>query len=72
MKAFIFGFQTNYDLGAAIVYAESKEQAIEIAKRSSRIWDTWNVYEIDLNTKSKIIHITESDFIEEVLKQPAQ
>ena len=65
MKAFVFGYSTNYDLGAAIVYAESKEEAIELAKKSQYIWGTNNCYEIDLNTKSKVVIIWEDDFVEE-------
>lgn len=62
MKAFIFGYETNYDLGAAIVYAESKEKAIELAKTCNDIWQTDNVYEINLNSAPKIIIIRESSF----------
>lgn len=65
MKAFIFGYSTNYDLGAAIVYAESKEEAIKLAKKSKYVWDTDNCYEIDLNTKSKVVIIREDNFVEE-------
>lgn len=67
MKAFIFAYDTNYDLGAAIVYAENKELAIEKAnegKAKDYIWNTNNVYEIDLNTKSKVVIIRESSFNE--------
>ena len=64
MKAFIFAFQTNYDLGAAIVYAESKEIAINMAKNNQWVWDTDNIYEIDLSNESKIINITEYEFVE--------
>jgi len=67
MKAFIFGYQTNYDLGAAIVYAESKEEALKLAEKSMYIWDTNNAHEIDLNRKSPcIIKIGEDSFKEEV------
>ena len=67
MKAFIFGYSTNYDLGASIVYAESKQEAIELAKKSKYVWDTNNCYEIDLNTESKIVVIGEYDFVEETI-----
>ena len=68
MKAFIFAYTTNYDLGAAIVYAESKEEAIILANKSNYIWDTNNIYEIDVSTTPKIIIIRESEFVEEIIK----
>ena len=62
MKAYIFGYSTNYDLGAAIIYAESKKKAIELAKECNNIWDTNNIHEIDTNTEAKVIIIRESSF----------
>lgn len=65
MKAFIFAYSTNYDLGAAIIYAETKKEAIKLAKsKSNYIWDTKNIYEIDLTNKSKAIIITDSNFLD--------
>lgn len=65
MKAFVFGYSTNYDLGAAIIYANSEEEAIELASRSPYIWGVDNYYEIDTeNNKSKIIIIRENSFDE--------
>lgn len=62
MKAFIFGYQTNYDLGACIVYAETKENAIELAKDFA--WDTHNIHEIDTTKYSnKLLMIQESDIV---------
>ena len=68
MKAFIFAYSTNYDLGAVIIYAESKEEAILIAKKSKYVWDTNNIYEINTETDSKIVLIRESEFVEEIIK----
>ena len=68
MKAFIFAYQTNYDLGAVIIYAESKEEAIVLANKSNYVWDTDNIYEINTDTNSKIIIIRESEFVEEIIK----
>mgnify|MGYP000320119919 FL=1 len=62
MKAFVFGYQTNYDLGAAIVYAKSLKRAKELAKKHNYVWDTNNVYEIDLNNNEKVIIIREDCF----------
>lgn len=64
MKAFIFAYSTNYDLGAAIVYAETKEKAIKLAKTCPWIWDTNNCYEITTKTESKIVIIREDSFDE--------
>lgn len=59
MKAFVFGYQTNYDLGACIVYADNKEEAIKIA--NSIAWDTKNIHEIDTTKYSNtVLKITES------------
>lgn len=65
MKAFIFAYSTNYDLGAALIYAESKEEAIKLAKSDKAkgyIWDTHNIYEIDLTNKSGVVIIRENEF----------
>lgn len=62
MKAFIFTYQTNYDLGAALIYAESKERAIELAKTdpaTNYIWDTNSIYEINLSNKEEAYIIRE-------------
>jgi len=64
MRAFIFAYSTNYDLGAAIVYAETKDKAIKLAKTCSYVWDTNNCYEIDTKTESKIVIIREYSFDE--------
>ena len=66
MKAFIFAYQTNYDLGAAIVYAESKEKAIKLAKKSNYIWDTDNCHEVD-PTKffNEVLIIREYEFVKD-------
>ena len=64
MKAFIFAYPTNYNLGVVIVYAESKELAIEIAEKSNHVWEGYNILEIDLNSDSKLILATETGFIE--------
>lgn len=65
MKAFIFAYSTNYNLGAAIIYAETKEKAIELAKTSNQIWDTDNVHEIDLSNKQQVLIINETEFWED-------
>lgn len=65
MKAFIFGYSTNYDLGAAIIYAESKERAIKLAQESNSIWDCRNVHEINLNNTERVIIILDDKFWEE-------
>lgn len=61
MKTFIFGYQTNYNLGACIVYANTKEEAIKIA--DSYAWDTNNIHEIDTTKYNNVLlAIRESDF----------
>lgn len=62
MKAFLFAYDTNYDLGAALIYAKTKKEAIEKANNCDYVWDTNNILEIDMNTTSKIIIITSSEF----------
>jgi len=62
MKAFIFSYSTNYNLGVAIIYAESKELAIEMADKSNYIWENYNILEIDLTSESKLIIATEYGF----------
>ena len=57
MKAFIFAYDTNYNLGAAVIYAETKKEAIELAKTNNYIWDTNFIYEIVYPEVSKIINI---------------
>jgi hypothetical protein len=66
MKAFIFGFQTNYDLGACIVYAETLEQAKEIADKDWA-WDTNNVHEIDTAKYSNCTIVIHEDQMREVI-----
>ena len=66
MKAFIFSYSTNYNLGVAIIYAETKQEAIKLAKSDpgkNYIWDNFNIYEIDLTNKSQIIIVTEHEFL---------
>lgn len=57
MKAFIFAYDTNYNLGAVIIYAETKEEAIKLAKGNNYIWDTQSIYEVIYPKTSKIIKI---------------
>ena len=62
MKCFIFGYNTNYDLGASIVYAKDLNRAIEIAKNNDYVWDTDNVHEVEMPKTEKIILVNEYDF----------
>lgn len=44
---YIVTYQTNYDLGVAIINATSIEKAREIADKSEAIWDGYDIEELN-------------------------
>jgi DnaJ-class molecular chaperone len=64
MRTFIFAYQTNYDLGATLVFAETKERAEQLAKRSDHVWDTLNCFEVTSQDAERLVHIQSDQFLE--------
>ncbi len=38
MKAFLYAYPTNFDLGVTLIYAEGRKVADELAKTSGSVW----------------------------------
>lgn len=55
LTTYIVTYQTNYDLGVAIINATSIEKAKEIADKSDAIWDGYDIKEIDTITELTIL-----------------
>lgn len=68
MKAFIFGYCTNYNLGACIVYAETLEEAKKRAE-IDYAWDTNNIHEIDTTKYRNCTIVIREDSMQEIAKQ---
>ena len=56
MKTWIVEHQTNHNLSAHIVNADTEQEAIKLAKNCEMFgtWDGWVAYEIDTETKGVI------------------
>lgn len=55
MKTFIVTYQTNYDLGVAIINAKDLESAKRLADNNNHIWEGYNIEELDTQTEVQIL-----------------